>query len=190
MDNEIWRPVPGFEGRYDVSDQGRVRGWVNNYGNQRVEPKVLKPGKDTGGYMLFTLVRSKGAKKENWLGHRLVMLAFVGPMPEGMQTRHLDGDPWNNRLSNLAYGTGEENQADRVEHGTDHRGERQHFAKLTDTIVIQARIAAALGARHCDLARDHGVTQTTMMKAINGMTWGHLPKVSAHSSEELFGGVQ
>ena len=53
--------------------------------------------------------------------HQLVLLAFVGPMPEGQLTRHLDGNPQNNVLSNLRYGTALENSQDAVRHGRKRR---------------------------------------------------------------------
>src|SRR5690606_11217835 len=58
--------------------------------------------------------------------HRLVMEAFVGPLPEGMEVRHLDDDPDNNALSNLVYGTRSENLEDRVRLGTHHHARKTH----------------------------------------------------------------
>ena len=60
----------------------------------------LRIGDRTGGYSV----------------HRLVLEAFVGPMPEAMETRHLDGNPANNCLDNLRYGTRAENEADKRLH--------------------------------------------------------------------------
>jgi hypothetical protein len=87
-----------------------------------------------------------------WLGapssrtvriHQLVLLAFVGPKPPGMQTRHLDGDKTNNRLTNLVYGTPSENQRDNVRLGV-HPNTRKTECKrghLLDAanIVVRGR---------------------------------------------------
>ena len=60
------------------------------------------------------------------LVHRLVLEAFVGPRPEGMVARHLNGDPGDNRLENLAWGTQSENNYDKVRHGTHHNANKTH----------------------------------------------------------------
>lgn len=61
---------------------------------------------------------TRNSKKMTAKVHQLVLEAFVGPRPEGMVTRHLNGDPSDNRLTNLAWGTHAENNADTVQHGT------------------------------------------------------------------------
>lgn len=82
----------------------------------------LRP--DYYGY-LFTSVY-EGSKRVRLYAHRSVMAAFVGPRPEGVVTRHLDGDPSNNELSNLQYGTPNENALDSVAHGTHVAARRTH----------------------------------------------------------------
>lgn len=114
---EQWRPVPGYPG-YEVSDLGRVMSY------RRSRPKVLRQGVHPKGYLRVGLYGESrdGARyrySPNTLTvHQLVMQAFVGPCPDGMEIRHLDGDPTNNALSNLRYGTHAENVADSIEHGT------------------------------------------------------------------------
>lgn len=58
--------------------------------------------------------------------HRLVGSAFIGELPQGMVTRHLDGDKTNNAVTNLAYGTPAENSADVVAHGGNYQSRRTH----------------------------------------------------------------
>jgi hypothetical protein len=107
---EQWRPVVGYEGIYDVSNFGRL--WSRRFGG-----RLLNPSTDKKGYRRASL-RKDG--KGGWFGlHNLVLAAFIGPRPAGKEvTRHLDGNPDNNELSNLAYGTAADNYADRFEHGT------------------------------------------------------------------------
>ena len=93
---ERWLPIPGYEDRYEVSDRGRVRSWVS-----RPSPRLLSQIRQNTGYV--TVALSRGGFTEQQLIHRLVLLAFVGPCPDGMETRHLDGLRPNNRLTNLAY---------------------------------------------------------------------------------------
>ena len=109
---ERWLPVVGYEGLYAVSDLGRVMSFQGHGTKARSEGHLLKPwrGRDNGDRWAVSL-RKDGIKKNHHV-HRLVAAAFIGPLPDGLETRHLDDDPDNNRLSNLAYGTSKENKAD------------------------------------------------------------------------------
>ncbi len=116
---EAWRPVPGYEGRYEVSDQGRVKSLerevVRGFCTVMVGNRILRATKDGRGYRTVALCRD-GVQK-NFTVHSLVMLAFVGPLPKGQLVRHLNGSKTDNRLTNLAYGTYSENAHDKVAHG-------------------------------------------------------------------------
>lgn len=121
MSDEEWRPVVGHEGLYEVSDHGRVRS-LDRYversdGVLRFFPGVtLSPSADKDGYKTIGLKRN-GTEKRTGV-HRLVLRAFVGPCPQGMEARHLDGDPANNALGNLCWSTHVVNESDKVRHGT------------------------------------------------------------------------
>lgn len=117
---EEWRAIPGYEGHYEVSDIGRVRSLDRTIANRLwgahpMKGRVLKLGYSQR-YPTVRLSIDKVAK--TWPVYRLVMLAFVGPLPDGMQTRHLNGNALDSRLVNLKYGTAVENAADKVLHGT------------------------------------------------------------------------
>lgn len=119
---EEWRPVPGYEGRYDVSDRGRVRSHIQ--WNRKPTPRLLSPSSHTKlPYKKVCLTDGRGSCS-TLLVHRLVMMAFIGPCPDGMEVRHLDGDPTNNNLDNLRYGTRPQNQEDAVRHGTHHNASK------------------------------------------------------------------
>lgn len=108
---EQWRTVAGWPD-YEVSNLGRVRSL--KYGRTRLlKGYISSHGYPTVG--LCTPSRHRTPYKRSI--HVLVMEAFVGPRPEGLVIRHLDGDGMNNNLSNLAYGTPSENQFDQVAHG-------------------------------------------------------------------------
>ena len=125
--SELWLPVPGFAD-YEVSSFGRVRSWkTTGYGTAlRRDPRELRLHPVTrGGYLYCKLSRPDTKKKVHCLVHRLVLEAFVGPCPDGMQCRHFpDRTTTNNRLSNLSWGTPIENSHDRVAHGTQASGSR------------------------------------------------------------------
>lgn len=117
---EEWRVVPDFP-EYAVSSFGRVVSY------KRSEPRILRPGSNEWGYLHVGL--SNRAVRRTCKIHVLVARAFLGPRPEGLFIRHLDGDQRNNRADNLAYGTNSENQHDSVRHGTHHEARRTHCAK-------------------------------------------------------------
>lgn len=124
-DNEIateeWRPVVGYEGYYEVSSFGRVkslkrvvpgRPGVPRPVRERILARVL----NDSGYPIVTL--RKDGKRSLHRVHRLVLVAFVGPAPEGLQGCHNDGDSTNNHLTNLRWDSVSANAKDRIRHGT------------------------------------------------------------------------
>lgn len=124
--SERWRPVPGYHGAYEVSDQGRVRSWKVYRG--KPGPRILKGVPKVEGHLNVGLVDAEGRVRFRMI-HALVLEAFVGPRPEwAEESRHLDGDPANNALANLRYGTRSENQLDSVRHGTHHMARKTHCA--------------------------------------------------------------
>ena len=157
-----WRDIPGYEGYYQVSNNGDVRSVdrkiINSLGHElSLKGKILKPKKD---YEYFRVELNAHGKSKLFFIHRLVLLAFVGEIPEGMQCRHLDGDAKNNSLSNLAYGTVSENQLDRVRHGTHQESIKTHCPR--GHVLKSPNLTAAgmrKGKRIClACARAHGYT--------------------------------
>lgn len=102
---------------YRVTAEGQV--WSTKRGG-----RWLRPSTDRRGYRRVTL--SADGKVTTRTVHSLVAEAFIGPRPDGLEIRHLDGDPSNNAASNLAYGTHAENMQDKVRHGTDHNAGKTH----------------------------------------------------------------
>ena len=95
MEHEIWKPVDGFEGLYEISNLGRIKSlW---FGNE----KILKPQKDRLGYLRVSLYRN--GKVKHFLAHRLVAEAFI-QNPKGFeQVNHRDEVKTNNCISNLEW---------------------------------------------------------------------------------------
>ena len=126
--SEEWKPVVGWEGFYEVSDHGHVRSVdrtiVDKAGRtQRYKGRALKL-KPERGYWKTQLNRN--GEGSGFFVHRLVLAAFVGPCPDDMETLHMNGDPADNRLENLRYGTRSENNLDRVKHGTHQETRKTH----------------------------------------------------------------
>jgi hypothetical protein len=113
---ELWQPVEGYEGLYEVSNQGRVRsldreiqkrGRAGVLMNLRLRGKVLKPQMD--GNVRLCVALSKNGKYKPFRIHAMVAHTFLGPRPTGLQINHIDGDCQNNIASNLEYCTASEN---------------------------------------------------------------------------------
>lgn len=126
------------------------------------------------GYLAIRLCHQ--GCKAIYLVHRLVLLAFVGPCPEGMQARHYpDRTRSNNNLNNLSWSTQEVNQGDRIEHNTDSRGEKSGKAKLNNQSVREIRRLAATGRYSSrGLGRMFNVGVDCIISVIAGRTWNHL----------------
>jgi hypothetical protein len=117
MSDEQWRAVVGYEGLYEVSDQGRVRSltrtcWDATGTKARTRKgQYLKPGASRG-YLSVRLCRNGSI--QTLTVHSLVAAAFIGPRPEGMQVCHWNGNGGDNRLANLRYDSPSSNQLDTV----------------------------------------------------------------------------
>jgi hypothetical protein len=106
--------------------------------------------------------------------HQLVLEAFVGPCPVGLECCHEDDDPTNNRLTNLRWGTRESNISDRFRHGTFLIGESHYIAKLTEDSVRQIRADGAAGLGSSELASKYKVSRQTIRGVIARRTWKHV----------------
>lgn len=141
-----WKPVPGYKGRYEVSDDGQIRS-----GRRKGAPGgLLKASPDCLGYPSVSLCKPGGQQTARV--HTLVLSAFVGPKPAGMEARHLDGDRTNNRLSNLVWGTHSENLEDQVAHGTHPHASKTHCPQGHPYDVANTYLHPA-GDRRCRTCR-------------------------------------
>lgn len=120
---EEWRPVVGYEKDYEVSDHGRIRSLdrLDNLGRQR-RGRVLSLCANSTDHLQVSLFRN--GESVRFLIHRLVLEAFLGPCPEGMEACHWDDNPRNNRLSNLRWDTRAENMRDQVRNGRNHNASK------------------------------------------------------------------
>ena len=156
---EIWKSIPGYEGRYEVSNLGRVRSvnrWVRFGRTTKVrftKGKVLRICFNSDGYAQVSLGRHTGCHV-----HHLVAFAFIGPRPTKLVVRriklvvrHKNGNKSNNNLDNLCYGTRKENADDRNAHGTSNKGRRYIRARwledASDTKIKQGRHPRTVGER-------------------------------------------
>lgn len=122
-----WRPIAGYEGMYEVSDDGRVRGYRRVVGAANGKTKVIQPKPLTltplkSGHLSVEVHR--GNIRKRFLVHRLVLEAFIGPCPDGFEGCHRNGVSSDNRIQNLYWGTRSDNMHDAVRHGTHHWARR------------------------------------------------------------------
>lgn len=162
MDNlpEEWRDVVGYEGRYRISDQGRVLSLL------RRAPRILF-GDTYMGYRRVCLVDSKGKKKTVPV-HRIVAAAFLGP--SALTVHHKDHDRANNQLTNLMYMTRAENRLEAVADGRHYRGERHHSAKLAEADAREIFRLRGVVSQNT-LARQYGVSQAAISYIHRGLHW-------------------
>jgi len=108
---EQWLPVVGYEGAYEVSDLGRVRSVDRRrLGGAMIRGRILKPRPLPNGRLRVSLARL-GTATDAYV-YRLVLGAFIGPCPVGMEALHWDDDSSNNALVNLRWGTRTDNMRD------------------------------------------------------------------------------
>lgn len=153
-----WREVPSLPGYY-ASPDGRVRS----------KHKILAAYVYRTGHLI--VAPSVNGKQKPVTVHRMVCEAFHGPCPQGMECRHLDGDPSNNRSENLAWGTRLENQRDRLRHGSCNSGERNGRAQITADLAKAIYLAAKSGDAREQIAVRYGVTATQVGLIANGFRW-------------------
>lgn len=169
IQQEMWLPIVGYVGVYEVSNFGRVR---------RFGGRALRPIARRDGYAHVCL--SKSGKILTVMIHRLVALAFLGPRPDGLVINHKDGNKRNNRAANLEYITYQENSRHAIDFLGIGRGDRHGQAKLNTEQVIEIRRAFANGEKAlAEIARDFRISRTHAARIVNGKSWTHLPETKA-----------
>lgn len=151
---EEWRPILGFEGSYEVSDQGNVRSLT------RYQPDGLHVIQ--GGPMRAAIIGCDSPRRMIRMSTNgrqiakyvavLVLEAFVSPRPEGMQACHNNGDRFDDRLANLRWGTPSENQRDRLIHGTHNQANKTHCPQQHEYTPDNTYVNTA-GSRCCRTCR-------------------------------------
>lgn len=136
----VWRDIKGYEGKYQVSDEGQVRNVETGH--------ILRPGKKPGGYLFVGLADHRvgnGRRKKYHNVHRLVAIAFLDNPDNKSDIDHIDGDKTNNNLSNLRWCTRKENVHNpvtfvRVKKHIDELNAKPETHKRLRSLVEQQRI--------------------------------------------------
>lgn len=176
---EIWKPVPGYEGLYDVSNTGQVRALDRVVRSRWGTDKPIKGGlkafaKNSQGYHSVHLY--KVGKMGRAYVHRLVASVFLPNPQELPQVNHHDGDKSNNAVTNLEWCTGTSNctHALRTNLYESAKGQQIASAKLTEAEVREVRELAARGEMHKDIASVFGIGRKAITKIVNHQRWRHV----------------
>lgn len=169
--SETWKDIPGYEGKYQASTQGRIRSldrWLTGRNWNTGKPfkrlmrgRILRPGanhKDGHQYVVL------GHGKHGSLVHYLVMLTFVGERSNGMDIRHLNGNPQDNRLENLAYGTRTDNILDVYRIG-------KRWRKFSIQDIRSIRTLLELGLSATEVAQEMNCSLSTICNIRKGRTY-------------------
>lgn len=178
---EVWLPIPGYVGLYEVSNlHNRV--WsvarIEAQG-KRVGGRLLKPHIETGSGYSCVALHCDGDQR-TWKVHQLVALAHLDEPSPGQEVCHGDlrrGDgSYDNSAANLSYGTREKNNGeDKDRDGTHNRGERCGAAVLREEAIPAIRRRAADGETHRALAEEYGVSRQAIGHVVARETWRHVP---------------
>lgn len=165
---EVWEPITGYDGKYLVSNLGRV--WTRGRGKKGAG-HLLALEKNCRGYIQVGLTNPQTRKQNKTTVHRLVLQAFVGDSPSGHETGHKNGRRDDNRLSNLGWISSAENKADQKRHGTARTGFRHTHVVLTPEKVREVRAKRGEGWLWADIARSISVSVNTARSAGIGITF-------------------
>lgn len=192
---EIFRPITGYEGLYEISNCGKVKslykervmpinkGTFKYKKSFRIYPeREMKQGIDKSGYFRVRLSRI-GIKKKTLLVSRLVALAFI-KNPENLPcTNHKDNNRKNNNVNNLEWVTNQENKNWSVLCGRQAKGEQINTNKLTEKEVLEILNYKYVDGRkrkikdtysQVELAKKYRVTQANIRAILTKKTWKHL----------------
>jgi hypothetical protein len=163
---EIWKPVLGYEGYYEVSSLGRVRSMprmriTKGGGRAPCGGIILKQRKNSLGYMDILLRKDleRTQRSKHYTVHTLVAEAFLGFRPAGMQVDHVDHDRTNNNVDNLRWLTQKENSR------------RRPATKLNEEIVNLIKKNVTAGQTQTSQAIAYGVACSTISKIVAGRRW-------------------
>lgn len=154
------RAVPGFPD-YEVTSDGQVISMKSG------KPRQMKPRPHKAGYRIVTLCGASG--QHTVTIHRLIASVFLPNDANLPCVRHLDGDKTNNALSNLAWGSYADNEADKVAIGRRRYGTGR--MKLNRALRDRALAMVGAGMSRAAVARDLGVNASTVSRLVSGRTW-------------------
>lgn len=184
--NEIWKPIIGYEQFYEVSNLGNIKS-LRRIAYYRNDPKrgyfkkekILKFTSNHGSKYKVVKLYDGSAIGKVWLVHRLVALHFVPNYHNLRIVNHIDGDPSNNRSSNLEWCTNSYNTRHAYETGLkkpeNYKGSASTSSKLTEKQVINIRLEYKVGnTSYPKLAKKYNISPSNVFTIVKRQTWNHV----------------
>jgi HNH endonuclease/NUMOD4 motif-containing protein len=171
---EEWKEIPGLP-HYQASNLGNIRTMRAGRGCREEVGHVMSGCKDEKGYLLVNC-RVDGRSQTQRV-HRLIARAFLGEIPPGHQINHLNGKKSDNRLENLEICSPGQNLKHRHEVlkiKINWRGSKHGLSKLDEKSVRQIRKRYEAGELQTALAKEYGVSSTTIGCVLKRKTWTHI----------------
>lgn len=175
---EIWKDVKNYEGLYQVSSLGRVKGLERQVRHPSgvtkiVREKIISQHFDRDGYPRIALWKNN--KGSLYAVHRLVASAFLPNPNNSNLVMHLDDNPLNNKVDNLIWGTTQDNTNDKVNKGRQAKGETIYQSKLTEkeVLIIRSRYTPRVITIGM-LSEEFNVGRSAIKDIVSNKTWKHL----------------
>jgi len=164
-DSGMWAQIPGYA-NYFASKSGAILSF------QSGKAILLNPlaSKRTGHQYVFLYNGTRESCRKIYV-HQAVLRAFVGESGQGQESRHLDGNPANNTLKNLVWGTHAENVIDRARHGRMPIPHLSPFTKLKPEDIPNIRSLSQDGTSSRAIAAIFDTSHTTILKILRGQRW-------------------
>jgi hypothetical protein len=156
---ELWKDIPGHEGRYAASSTGKVKNLKTGREiSKRKYPKAI------------CILWDNNGKKRTWLKHKLIALTFFGPCPDGLIVCHGPRGRCDNSIDNLSYGTHIKNNT--TDYERDNPGYVSTGCKLNRSQVrVIKHLINSKNFRHKDIAEIFFVTRETISAIAQKRTW-------------------
>lgn len=177
---EIWKDIVGYEGWYQVSNMGRFKRIRNRSG--KIIERYLHPWGN--GYKEIELSRGTDKTRKQFMAHRLVLEAFIGPCPKGMETNHKNGIRHDNRLENLEWITHSMNvlhsvrvlgnKPPKIPNKCKPYGENIGTSKLTVAQVLEIRRLWASGYTQTELGKMFDISISNIHSIVHRKTWNQV----------------
>jgi len=175
-DGVEYRLVPGYDGAYAAGNDGSVWSRRKRGGGAPGIMKMWRQLKGTMGNYYRLVKLSRDCNSSFYTLHRVILEAFVGLRPDGYHCRHLNGDPLDNRLDNLCWGTALENMQDQYLHGTrlNNVGSKHSSTKLHEDDITAIRNLVGEGLAQRSLAICYKVSRRVISSIVTRRTWKHV----------------
>jgi len=177
----VWKEVKGYEGLYEVSNQGHVKS-LDRFDRlgRKCKGQVLKQALFKNGYLYVCLYKD-GSPKRSFQVHRLVAKSFIANPENKPQVNHIDGDKTNNSTDNLEWSTRSENMRHAIVTGLKDmpNGEEHWSSKLTESQVLEIYIRVHKGETQQKLADEFKIGRKQISLIKLGKSWSWLTKTIA-----------